>query len=124
DARPSRLGCGRGLSMVRSPIGIVRRTGGPHMLPNRMVAISAVLLVVAMAGCEAGGMQMGTGTATGGLGGAAAGGLLGAALGGGSAGIASGVLLGGLLGAGVGQMLGQQRPPRESQARPCGIQYI
>jgi len=43
-------------------------------------AISLVL-VLALAGCEAGGMRMGPGTATGGLGGAAAGGLLGWAVG-------------------------------------------
>jgi len=85
------------------------------MLPKRMLAISAVLLVVAMVGCEAGGMRMGTGTATGSLGGAAAGGLLGAALGGGSTGIASGVLIGGLLGAGVGQMLDQRSQQIQSQ---------
>ena len=85
------------------------------MLPKRMVAISAVLLVVALAGCEAGGMRMGPGTASGGLGGAAAGGLLGAALGGGSTGIASGVLIGGLLGAGVGQMLDQRSQQIQSQ---------
>ena len=74
------------------------------MAHNRLIAVSTALLILALAGCEAGGMQMGLGTATGGLGGAAAGGLLGAALGGGSTGIASGVLLG----AGVGQMLDQR----------------
>jgi surface antigen len=82
---------------------------------RRLVAVVAVLLIVALAGCEAGGMRMGPGTASGGLGGAAAGGLLGAALGGGSTGIASGVLIGGLLGAGVGQMLDQRSQQMQSQ---------
>jgi surface antigen len=85
------------------------------MLRKRLVAVTAVLVIVALAGCEAGGMRMGPGTATGGLGGAAAGGLLGAALGGGSAGIASGVLIGGLLGAGVGQMLDQRSQQMQAQ---------
>src|SRR5262249_22812200 len=109
------LGCAWYPPMVRSPIGFVRSVRRSHMLPKRIVAISAVLLIVALAGCEAGGMRMGPGTATGGLGGAAAGGLLGAALGGGSTGIASGVLIGGLLGAGVGQMLDQRSQQMQSQ---------
>ena len=79
------------------------------------MAVTAVLVIVTLAGCEAGGMRMGPGTATGGLGGAAAGGLLGAALGGGSTGIASGVLIGGLLGAGVGQVLDQRSQSMQSQ---------
>src|SRR5262249_54418040 len=85
------------------------------MAQRRLNAVSTALLILALAGCEAGGMRMGPGTATGGLGGAAAGGLLGAALGGGSAGIASGVLLGGLLGAGVGQALDQRSQQIQSQ---------
>jgi surface antigen len=85
------------------------------MRHKRLMAVSAILLIVALAGCEAGGMRMGPGTASGGLGGAAAGGLLGAALGGGSTGIASGVLIGGLLGAGVGQMLDQRSQQMQAQ---------
>jgi surface antigen len=85
------------------------------MVHKRSVVVSAALLIIALVGCEAGGMRMGPGTASGGLGGAAAGGLLGAALGGGSTGIASGVLIGGLLGAGVGQLLDQRSQQMQSQ---------
>ena len=63
-----------------------------------------VILVIALAGCQAGG-GIGPDTAIGGLGGAAAGGLLGAAAGGGGTGIAAGTILGGLLGAGIGHAL-------------------
>jgi surface antigen len=66
-----------------------------------------IMLVIALAGCQAGG-GIGQGTAIGGLGGAAAGGLLGAAAGGGGAGIAAGTILGGLLGAGIGHALDLQ----------------
>jgi surface antigen len=85
------------------------------MTTKPLIGVVAVLLILTLAGCEAGGMRMGPGTATGGLGGAAAGGLLGAALGGGSTGIASGVLIGGLLGAGVGQMLDQRSQQIQNQ---------
>src|SRR5262249_53542588 len=105
------IGCAWQPMMVRYPTGV----GGTLMAPKRLVAVSTALLIFALAGCEAGGMRMGPGTATGGLGGAAAGGLLGAALGGGSTGIASGVLLGGLLGAGMGQMLDQRSQQIQSQ---------
>jgi len=84
-------------------------------MQKQLMGVTAALLILALAGCEAGGMRMGPGTATGGIGGAAAGGLLGAALGGGSTGIASGVLIGGLLGAGVGQVLDQRSQSMQSQ---------
>ena len=66
-----------------------------------------LMVVVALAGCQAGG-GIGPDTVIGGLGGAAAGGLIGAAAGGGGAGIAAGTILGGLLGAGIGQALDQR----------------
>lgn len=80
----------------------------------------ALLLAVALAGCQTpgpgvGGGGIGTATAIGGLGGAAAGGLLGAALGGGATGIAAGTILGGLVGAGTGYVLDQRSQQLQAQ---------
>ena len=85
------------------------------MTRTRLVAVLAMVLVVALAGCETGASRIGAGTAIGGLGGAAAGGLLGASLGGGATGIAAGTLIGGLVGAGVGQVLDQRSQQLQSQ---------
>ena len=85
------------------------------MTRMRIVPVIAMILVVALAGCETGAGRIGAGTAIGGLGGAAAGGLLGASLGGGATGIAAGTLIGGLVGAGVGQVLDQRSQQLQAQ---------
>jgi surface antigen len=77
------------------------------MLRQWLHAGFVVILVIALAGCQAGG-GIGPSTAIGGLGGAAAGGLIGAAAGGGGTAIAAGTILGGLLGTGVGHYLDLQ----------------
>jgi surface antigen len=74
------------------------------MLRQWLHAGLVVILVIALAGCEAEG-GLGPNAAIGGVGGAAAGGLLGAAAGGGATGIAAGTILGGLLGGGLGHVL-------------------
>jgi surface antigen len=81
----------------------------------RGTAVLALVLVVALVGCQTPGQGPGTATTIGGLGGAAAGGLLGAALGGGATGIAAGTILGGLLGAGVGHALDQRSQQIQTQ---------
>jgi len=85
-------------------------------MSRRCVHGCVVLMVmVAVAGCQAG-SGIGPDTAIGGLGGAAAGGLIGAAAGGGGAGIAAGTILGGLLGAGIGQALDQRSQRLQAEA--------
>ena len=75
---------------------------------GRGVLVGAVLLSMALTGCQNYNGGLAPRTTIGGLGGAASGGLLAAAVGGGGTAIAAGAILGGLVGGAIGESLDQR----------------
>ena len=87
-------------------------------------SISAVMLIVMLAGCAQTGQSIADNpkTTLGGMLGAAGGGLIAAAAGGGTAGIIGGVLIGGLLGGAIGNKLDQNDKQMAAQSAQTALE--